>query len=253
MFVLLAVLALVIGVFIGTVGIGGILLIPALSVFLGLSTHVSMATALFSFLFTGIAGTCLYQRHGSIDWHITVPVCVGAVLFAYLGALVNSRADVLFLRNLLSLVIIFAGVYTLRPWRQTRKLQYDPKSRSQRNLLLGIGASVGFASGLTGTGGPVLSVPIMMIFGFAPLTTIATSQVLQIAIGLSGSVGNMVHGQIDFYSGFWVTVLELAGVMIGVRLAHRANAQQLRRCVAILCIIVGVFILCSPLLRLGVR
>ena len=253
MLVFLGMLAFVIGALIGTVGIGGILLIPALSLFAGLSTHVSMATALFSFTFTGIAGTFLYQRHGSIDWHITIRVCAGAVLSAYLGALVNSRSDAFFLRNVLSLVIIFAGVYTLRPQRRARELEIDPGSRLQKALLFGIGVGVGFASGLTGTGGPVLSVPIMMICGFAPLTTIATSQVLQIAIGFSGSMGNLAHGAINFSVGLWITAVELAGVVIGVRLAHRANAPQLRKCVAIVCIIVGAFILCTPLLPWNVR
>ncbi len=243
MLVPLAFSALVIGVFIGMVGVGGILLIPALSEFAGLSTHVSMATALFSFFFTGVAGTLLYQRYGSIDWHVTIPVCLGSVLFAYLGALVNSRADALLLRQILSSLIIFSGAYILCPWRRTRDMKYDRHSKIQKILLFGIGAVVGFASGLTGTGGPVLSVPIMMVCGFSPLACIATSQVIQIAVGFSGTVGNLLHGVIDFPVGLSITVLELTGVLIGVRLAHRAKAQQLRSCVALACILVGAFIL----------
>jgi uncharacterized membrane protein YfcA len=115
----------------------------------------------------------------------------------------------------------------------------------QRALLFGIGAFVGFGSGLTGTGGPVLSVPIMMICGFPPLTSIAASQVIQIAVGLSGTMCNLAHGAIDFGLVFLVTVLELAGVLVGVRLIHRVGARQVKRFVAVACIIVGAFLLCS--------
>jgi uncharacterized membrane protein YfcA len=55
--ILLAITALVAGTFIGTVGVGGILLIPAFIFFAGINTHEASATALFTFLFTGILGS----------------------------------------------------------------------------------------------------------------------------------------------------------------------------------------------------
>ena len=64
MYALLARVALVVGALIGTVGVGGILLIPALRAFAGLSTHGAKGTALFNFLFTGLLGTCLYRHRG---------------------------------------------------------------------------------------------------------------------------------------------------------------------------------------------
>ena len=66
---------------IGTVGVGGVLMVAYLALFAGLSIHQAAATALFSFLFTGLLGTVLYQRRGSIDWRITAPVCAGAIVF----------------------------------------------------------------------------------------------------------------------------------------------------------------------------
>ena len=67
-YALIAAAALVVGLFIGTVGVGGILLIPALTYLGGLTVHTAAATALFTFVFTGILGTVLFQRRGSIDW-----------------------------------------------------------------------------------------------------------------------------------------------------------------------------------------
>src|SRR6185503_8610460 len=87
---LLAAVAALVGFFIGAVGVGGVLLIPALAVLGGLDIHRASATALFTFLFTGLLGTWLFYRRGSMDWRLTLPVCAGSVAFSYLGAMVNA-------------------------------------------------------------------------------------------------------------------------------------------------------------------
>ena len=239
---LLVVVALIVGTLIGCVGVGGILLIPALSAFAGLTTHVSMATALFTFIFTGIVGTYLFQRRGTIDWRVTIPVCVGATFFGYFGALVNSKVDANLLNVILSLIIVFAGFYTMYPRPVDDSGRLDGRSPLQKLMLVAIGATVGFGSGLTGVGGPVLSVPIMVIIGFSPLTAIATSQVIQIVAALSGTIGNLQYGAIDFGVGAWVTIVELVGVFAGVYLAHSVKTKQLRNIVGVVCIVVGAVI-----------
>jgi uncharacterized protein len=243
----LALVALLVGTLIGCVGVGGILLIPALAYFGSLSTHMSMSTALFSFIFTGLVGTWLYQRKGSIDWQVTIPVCLGAVFFGYLGAMVNSYTNALYLNTILACIIIFAGVYTYRPYTGKGLLALDDGTGRRNMLLLTIGAAVGFGSGLTGVGGPVLSVPMMVILGFSPLTAIATSQVIQIVAAVSGTLGNLQYGGIDFFTGTWVTGVELVGVAIGAHIAHCSGARRLRTIVAVVCIIVGGFILIRSL------
>ena len=238
---ILGAITLIVGTLIGTVGVGGILLIPALGAFAGLPTHMSMGTALFSFIFTGILGTWLYQRRGSIDWEVTVPLCLGALLFGYMGSLANASAPVRLLNLILAAVIIFAGVYALKPHKPSVPAAQLSRT-SQRARLLAIGAAVGFGSGLTGVGGPVLSVPIMVAFGFHPLTSIAASQVVQITAAFSGSIGNFRHGFIDFSVAWWVTLIELAGVAIGVTLAHSASGSLLKKVVSAVCIVVGGYI-----------
>jgi hypothetical protein len=240
--VTLAAIAFFVGLLIGMVGIGGILLIPAIAAFTGMDTRQAMATALFSFIFTAVIGTYLFHRRGSIDWMIALPICTGALLFGYLGALANSVTSISWLNLALSLVIIFAGGYVLLPGRSLRPFAFDRRSRAHVALLLGIGAVVGFVSGLTGVGGPVLSVPIMVALGFEPLIAIATGQVIQVAAAGSGTVGNLVHGFIDFKAASWLTVVQLGGLIIGVRFAHSFRSNHLRRMVALVCLLVGGFL-----------
>ena len=56
--------ALVVGMLIGCVGIGGVLLTPALVYVGGLGFHLAAATSMWAFLFAGVAATSIYSKHG---------------------------------------------------------------------------------------------------------------------------------------------------------------------------------------------
>lgn len=245
--VLLAAVATVVGFFIGAVGVGGILLIPALVLLGSMDIHRATATALFSFLFTGCLGTWLFQRRGSIDWAMTVPVCAGAVVLSYLGAMVNAMVGSKTLTLVIAAIITGAGAYILLPVAPGPSGQRDGKSKGQRLLLLGVGAASGFGSGLSGAGGPLFSVPIMLLLGFAPLAAIGTSQVLQIVAALAGTAGNLQFGSVDFQTAAWITAFELAGVAAGTRAAHAVSVAVLRRMAAGLCVAAGLFMLVRSL------
>ena len=217
-------------------GVGGILLIPALVLLGGMPIHQASATALFSFLFTGLLGTWLFHRRGSIDWRMTVPVCVGAVVFSYFGAMANSMVEARPLTLIIALLIVFAGAYILLPPRRGGENQHDYRDAKHSALLLSVGAVSGFGSGLSGAGGPLFSVPSMLVLGFAPLATVGASQVLQIVAAVFGTVGNLQFGSIDFATAAWVTVFELAGVIGGARAAHAISIVALRRMTAGTCV-----------------
>ena len=244
---MLAAVALVVGFFTGAVGPGGILLIPAFVILGGLDIHEATATTLFVFLFTGVLGTWLFYRRGHVYWRIVIPVCIGSVAFSYLGALVNAMVESRLLTIIIAAVIIFSGAYLLLPARRAEGSYRDGYGASEQALLLAIGALSGFGSGLSGAGGAVFSVPLMLIFGFMPFAAIGTSQVLQIVVAASGTVGNLQYGSVDFMAAAWVAVFALAGVVIGVRTAHAASALVQRRMVAGLCVVVGTFMLVRAL------
>lgn len=235
----LGAVAIVVGLLIGTVGVGGVLLIPALNLLTPLSIQASMATALFTFVFTGIVATFLFQRRGSIDWSVTLPLCAGGATFGFVGAWANSKLDASVLTLILAVLIVLAGVYTLFTNAIARRAAFEGRPRARRNLLFAVGAVTGFGSGLTGVGGPALSVPMMVMLGFSPLATVGASQVVQILAAVSGSAGNLLHGTIDFRLAAILTGFEVVGVFIGVYVAHAVNATSLRRGVGLLCLAVG--------------
>jgi len=227
---------------IGAAGVGGVLLIPALMFFGGFNTHEAMATALFSFFFTGIVGTFIYHRYGSIDWKITVPVLFSSFFSSYAGAHVNSLSSARQLDSILAMVIIFSSLYSILSSGNKSGLAQRLDKRGNIVLLLGLGVFIGFICGMTGAGGGIVSIPVMLIAGYTILPTIATSQTLQSVISFSGSASNLLNGFVDFSIVWWVTACELVGVLIGVRIAHAVPVASLKKTVTAFCLLVGLII-----------
>jgi uncharacterized protein len=242
----LATVGAFVGLLIGTVGVGGVLLVSYLALYGGLTIHQAAATSLFTFLFTGILGTWLYQRRGSIDWRISTPVCAAALVCGFLGAALAAVINPRPLAIIIALIIIAAGLYIVAPQPASAQPR-DGRGRGEKWLLAGVGAASGFGSGLSGAGGPLFSVPLMVILSYVPLTAVATSQVLQIVAATSGSISNIANDFVDFRAALIVTTFELLGVMVGVRLAHIASALVLRRLAAALCILSGGLLLARTL------
>lgn len=183
----------------------------------------------------------LQQRHQAIAWAPARPLTASAAVTSLLGAVANAHAPVALLSLSLSLLIVFAGVSALFPPKPGAGLRFDPSRKAHRALMAGIGGLVGFFSGLTGAGGPVLSIPIMVALGFPPLVSIAAGQVLQVAGAASGTLGNLWYGVVDGKMAAWLTALQLLGLVVGIRLSHRTSPVRLRRLVAVVCLLVGTF------------
>lgn len=234
----LLLVGLLTGTLIGTVGIGGILLAPFLSYLLAIDLHLAMAVSSWSFLFTGIGGTVTYAIKGSIPWRMACWLSGGIIPAAVLGARTNSSLTTTALTIILALLITFSGVNALRKQFRSTNTAHELSPL----ILLLIGFGVGFGSALTGTGGPVLLVPILIFLHIEPLAAIGVSQVVQLPIAVSASIGFGLYGQIDFRLGTIVGIIQTAAVLGGAWLAHHMSADWLRKVVAFALVCAGIFL-----------
>lgn len=235
-FAQLAAVSLAVGVFVGSTGIGGVLLIPVLIFVAGLGVHEAAATTLLSQLFVGAFGAFLFARRGSLELRLLWPVSAGALFCGYAGAQLAARIDASPLALVIGLLIVAASALVLRP----PPVLVQARSRAaQAWVLLAVGIAAGFGSGLSGAGGPIFSVPIMLALGFAPLATVGAGQALQIVAATSGSIAHVRGGLVDPAAFALITLFQLVGVSAGVRLAHALPAATLRRLTAWLCIAAG--------------
>lgn len=238
--ILVLAVGLVTGGLIGAVGVGGVLLAPLLVLLAGFELHQAVAIASWSFIFTGITGTAAYTRRGSINWSAAAWLALGVIPSAIIGARVNVSLPEAALTVVLCILVAASGLRTLtRP----------PDSRTQTGLMPGsailvlFGSLVGFGSALTGTGGPVLLIPLLLLFSVPPLAAIGVSQAIQLPVAVFASVGYLLFSEINLAVGTALGVTQALGVLLGARLAHALPAPRLRQFVGIALLATAVLLL----------
>lgn len=233
----LLVLAVAVGVLVGMVGVGGVLLPPGLVALGDLTANQATATSTWAFMFTGVVGTVVYSWRGVVPWGMLARLAVGVVPAAFLGAVVNASLPASVVLLVLAAITLFVGVQQLRPGavRETRK-------GLGTATLIAVGGAVGFGSALTGTGGPVLLVPTLLMLGIAPLRAVAVSQAIQLPVVMAGSAGYLQTALVDVRLGTAIGCLAALGVVAGAVVATRVPADGLRRIVAFACIAAGLFL-----------
>lgn len=233
----LSVLAAVVGVLVGMVGVGGVLLPPGLVALGDLTANEATATSTWAFVFTGVVGAVAYAWRGVVPWGMLARLTVGVVPASFVGALVNARLPGAVVLLGLAALTLFVGVQQLRP-RAVRETREELGTAA----LVAVGAFVGFGSALTGTGGPVLLVPVLLTLGVAPLRVVAVSQAVQLPVVVAGSVGYLQTGLVDVRLGTALGCLAALGVVAGAVVATGFPAEGLRRIVALACIAAGVLL-----------
>lgn len=247
MSIALIIICLIVGFLIGAVGIGGVLLVPALTLLTGISVHEAIPACMLSFLATGVVGAVVFARHGSIQWRMALWVCLGAVPAAYLGAVALLSIPATAVKLLIACLMVFAGVDAL--------LRANDSAKKQRQIsplaLVGIGLITGFGSAITGTGGPLILVPLAIYFGLPVLTAVGLSQAIQIPIATFASLGNWLQDNLNLTLGLTIAAAMVVGTMAGAMVVHRVPAGSIKTMVAGLLIVAGLGIALGTLLSFG--
>ena len=241
----LVMIGLMVGVLNGAIGIGGVLLVPALTYIGGLEIHVAIASTMISFFFSGSVGTFVYARRGSIRWTDAAWLGVGAVPGAFLGAAAVSVVSGYVLELLIAALIIASALNSLlgnaRRSREPRVLA--------RGLLVVVGIITGVMSSMTGTGGPLVLIPILLWMQVPVLAAVGLGQAIQLPIAALATAGNVAYGTIDVRIAAALSVLQMIGVWFGAGIAHRISSTTMRQFVLLMLLAVGVMMLARIALR----
>lgn len=97
-------------------------------------------------------------------------------------------------------------------------------------VLLGLGAAVGFLSGLFGVGGGFLMTPLLMFLGVSPAVAVATGTAHVVASSVSGAIAQYRRNNVDIKMGLVLCAGGLLGSAVGVeavRLLRKAGQFDL--------------------------
>jgi uncharacterized membrane protein YfcA len=108
-------LGIVAGILSGLIGIGGgIIIVPALVFFFGLSQYKAQGTTIALMVPPiGILAAWTYFKQGYVDLHIALFVCVGFILGGLVGARMAVGLPVLLLEKIFGGVLLLVGLKLL--------------------------------------------------------------------------------------------------------------------------------------------
>lgn len=239
MTLILVIICLFVGVLIGAVGIGGVLLVPSLAYVAGIGVHQAIPACMLSYLATGAVGTLIYARHGSIQWKSVFWVCTGAVPAAFLGSISLLGIPASAVMLLIALLMMFAGIDALV--KSFRPVPINAAGRILgRGHFIAIGVVTGFGSAITGTGGPLIVVPLTIYLGLPVLAAVGLSQAIQIPIAAFASIGNWMAGTLNISLSALIAISMVTGSLLGATLMHRLPTGPIRKGMAVILVVVGV-------------
>ncbi|GHI92799.1 sulfite exporter TauE/SafE family protein [Streptomyces olivaceus] len=225
----LGLLGLVGGVGITAVGPGGVLPTIGLFALTSLSPAQVAGTAVVTHVATGALATAAYTRSGQLREPATrrtaVVLSLAALAGTPLGVLVNSSVSKRMFGIVLGVLVAgAAGLVLLRE----RRAAAVPRAHPSTPTVAVLGFSVAVAAGIVGIGGPMLTVPLLVALGVPVLESLAAAQAQSVVVAGVGTLGYVAHGAVDWPLAALVGVPELAGVLLGWRIARALPARHLK-------------------------
>jgi uncharacterized protein len=239
-FVGVATLGLISGLMIGCIGIGGVILVPALVFLGGIPIKIVIPAAMLAYVLSGLIASFVFARNKSIHWGMAGWLCAGATPTAFAGAWAASAANGRILEITLGLLTLLSGVNAL--W--IRHAAHETYKVSTATLV-GVGVGTGFLSSLSGTGGPLVLVPVLIALKLPALMAIGLSQAIQLPIAIAATVGNFLYGELDLKLAGILAASLTVGSWFGAKLAHSLPREKLRQFVSVALVATGLCILAN--------
>ncbi|MBO9617542.1 MAG: sulfite exporter TauE/SafE family protein [Niabella sp.] len=240
---------------------GGIIIIPLLSIGLGVDIHYAIGAALVSVIATSSGSAAAYVREGITNMRLGIFLEIATTFGAVSGALIASIAPGSLIAVLFGLTLIFSSINSLRkkeehlltsssPLAQKLKLNgsYPDENGKQtvygtKNVLGGFGMMglAGMMSGLLGIGSgafKVIAMDNIMKIPFKVSTT--TSNFMMGVTAIASTVIYLQKGYIQPAICMPTMIGVLFGSMTGSRILLRSNPQKLRLFFAILILLLAI-------------
>ncbi len=247
--ILLGIVGLVGGTFGAMVGLGGgVFIIPALTLFLGVPIHSAISASLIAVVATSTTAAAAYVREDLSNMRLGMTMETMTVAGALVGGFVGAALSKGVLQGIFGAVMICVSVYMVVAKRAVRgSLAHDADlgalghsyyDRNQQTVVsyrvhrlpvgMGVSGIAGAVSGLLGVGGGFLKVPVMVLgMGVPVRAAVSTSSFMIGVTACASSAVYFARGMIDPAVAVPVVLGTTVGAFIGSKLTLRIKSSVL--------------------------
>ncbi len=181
----------------------------------GLAATVIRPTALVLNILVATIGSFQFWRAGHFSWKLFWPFALLSVPAAYLGGYIQPSASIL--RILIGLVLLFSAARLI--FRRGDPAETVAPSKP---TAIGVGTSLGFLSGLTGTGGGIFLTPLLLFCRWAHIRQAAAMSAVFILVNsIGGLIGYFTAVRSLPVLGLYLAIPAVIGGTIGSHLGSR--------------------------------
>lgn len=222
----LAFIFAIVAFFYASVGLGGGSSYTALLAVFGASTiTIPMVSLTLNILVTTF-GSIVFLLHGHARLRLIVPFIVTSVPMAYLGGMLHLPKMIFYI--LLMVSLCFAA---LRIYFPSKSKPLELGERGRLLLAMGSGAVLGLVAGITGIGGGVYLVPLVILLGLGTAKEAAACGAFFIwANSVSGLLARVQFNDIDFMPYLPLVLGVILGGITGTQMgAGRFQARTMQK------------------------
>lgn len=243
---------------------GGIIVVPALTLLLGVNIRFAIGASIVSVIATSTGAAAAYVRERLTNLRLAmfleVATTAGALGGAYLAGVVPAHWLQRIFGGLLAYVAVMmliqpttAAAKTVRPDPLADRLRlhsayFDPRRQAEVSYRVGrtwlgflISCIAGAVSGLLGVGGGIIKVPIMAVGMGVPIKAATATSNFMIGVTAAASAGvYFLRGDVDPFIAAPVVLGITTGATIGSRLLGRLRSSWVRLAFVVVLLIVCV-------------
>ena len=245
-FILGLVLSAAIGLSLGLIGGGGsIITVPVLVYVLGVEPHDAVGMSLAVVGATSLVGSFLHYRRGTVQLKTGLIFGAAGIVGALLGSPLTRLLSPSALLMTFAMLMLVIAVLMLRRKSNAGIVEVESAQKVSnvwKALLAGFG--VGILTGFIGVGGGFLIVPALVMFGGLGMKEAVGTSLFVIFLNcVAGIVGHASQNNFDWNLTALVTILAVAGTILGTLLSHRVAAGKLQKGFAVFVLAVAVFLM----------
>ncbi|MCX7149513.1 MAG: TSUP family transporter [Rhodocyclales bacterium] len=229
--ILLLVAALFAGFVDAVAGGGGLIQVPTLLMALPAESPATVfGTNKVSSIFGTANAALRYAKRIAMPWGIALPTAAAAFLFSFVGAMVMAWLPKAVVRPLVLGLLVLVMIYTaIRPeFGAVSGSRLEPGLERRWALL--VGALLGFYDGFFGPGaGSFMIFAFVRLFRLDFLHASSAAKVVNFATNAAALAYFVPSGHVLWITGLAMAVFNIAGALLGARLALRHGSGFVRR------------------------
>ncbi len=235
---------LIVGGLIGLTGVAGFLLPMLYAGYLGMNVSESLVLSFFAFLISGLIGSWNYYKQKNMDVKLAVRLGIGSFIGAVAGVALNSFIPEEKMKMLLYVVVLFSGVSILVR-KDKKEMEQDRENLLENNIpaALALGIVTGAICSLSGAGGPVLVMPLLVMLGVPVRTAVGVALFDSVFIAIPSIAGYAMKTKLSNFAGALIVSAAAHGIGVCVGSSHAEKIRQnvLKKGIAVFSIIIAIW------------